>query len=175
MKLLLLSLLLQVPYISKYLTYKEATRTSVSVGCTTSANAPTAEQLLLIQRFGREYFDPLRAAVGTPLYVSSLFRSKCVNSRVGGARESEHLALNSIVACDIDQDGRNTRIGNRALFFHIKDRTKFRKLIWEFGTTNSPAWVHVSWSPDSKLNIGKVYRATKVGNRTVYTIFNLYE
>jgi hypothetical protein len=175
MKLLITIMLLQVPYISKYLTYREATQTSVSVGCTSSANAPDPTQLALIQRFGREFFDPLRVKVKSPLYVNSLFRSKCVNSRVGGARESEHLAINNVVAADIDQDGRNTKIGNRALFFYIRDNMPYRKLIWEFGTTNSPAWVHVSWSPDPKMNIRKSYRATKIGNRTVYTIFNPYE
>lgn len=172
MKLLLLLIVLQMPLISKYLTYKEATQTA-HVGSSTSANAntPSAEQLLLIQRFGREYFDSLRIAVGSPLYVSSLFRSPEVNDRVGGARHSEHLIRDGVVACDIDQDGRG-KVGNRALFFIIKERGKYRKLIWEFGTPKSPAWVHVSWSPDPTKNVEKMYRATKIGKRTIYTLFN---
>ncbi len=188
MKLALLLLLLQIPTISKYLSYTEAVKTTVSVGSTPSAsvNKPNSRQLALLQRFGREYFDPLRLHVGSPLYPSSVFRSVAVNTKVGGAKNSEHMILDDVVACDIDQDVRG-KVGNRALFFIIKERGGYRKLIWEFGTAPSqkyinsqgvtktrfgaPAWCHVSWSPDKTKNIEKVYRATKSGKRTVYTLF----
>lgn len=177
MKLLLILTLLQVPIISKYLSYKEATQ-SVHVGPTksVSANTPNTHQLALIQNFGKQSFDSLRIKVGSPLYVSSLFRSPALNKLVGGAKNSEHMILGDVVAVDIDQDGKG-KIGNRALFFFINENIKFRKLIWEFGTWNgpgfgSPAWVHYSWSLDPAKNIGKVYRATRVSNRIIYTNFN---
>ena len=170
MKLILLLALLQVPVISKFLTYREVTQ-SVHAASMTSANAPDSRQLFLIQVFGKEYFDPLRVRVGSPLYVSSLFRSKEVNRAVGGAKNSEHQITDDVVAVDIDQDGRG-KVVNRALFFIIKDETNFRKLIWEFGTPMSPSWVHVSWSPDQTKNIKKVYRATRIGNRVTYTHFD---
>lgn len=180
MKILLVLTFLQIPQISKYLSFAEATQSSVHAVCIPNASALTSRQLYLIQEFGKQSFDPLRIGVGGPLYVSSLFRSQCINAKVGGARNSEHMVLGDVVAVDIDQDGRKTKIGNRALFFYIKDNIPFRKLIWEFSNlppgsaskADSPRWVHYSWSIDPSKNIGKVYRASKVGNRTVYTVFN---
>lgn len=170
MKLLIaLLVLLQMPYVSKYLTFKEATQTSVSVGCTSNASALAPSQLELVRSFGKNYFDPLRERVGAPLYVSSMFRSKCVNSRIGGSKTSEHMILGQAVAADIDQDGRRGTISNPDLFHLIRTTTQFRQLIWEFGTDASPAWVHVSWSPNPAMNVRKVYRCYRVGNRTVYT------
>lgn len=81
------------------------------------------------------------------------------------------MILGDVVAVDIDQDAKG-KIGNTPLFFIIMKEFPYRKLIWEFGDTKKPDWVHWSVSADPSKNIGKVYRATKVGNRTVYTIFN---
>ena len=165
--------LLQVPTVSKYLSFREATRTNVTT-CPDNAAQLTPEQTCLILRFGREYFDPLRIKAGTPLYVSSMFRSACVNAHVGGATNSEHLLRNNIAAVDIDQDGKRNVKTNKEVFYLIKDSTEYRKLIWEFGTPpegSGPAWVHVSWSPDPKLNIKKTYRAVRRGNKTEYLIF----
>lgn len=173
MRTIIILFLLQVPIISKYLSYQEVTK-SVSAEHLNIANVPTQAQLFLIQTFGREYFDSLRIKAKGPLYVSSLFRSPALNKKIGGAGESEHMILDGVVACDIDQDGRG-KIGNRALFFLIKDETTYRKLIWEFGTPKSPAWVHVSWSPDPSKNVKRAYRATRINNRIVYQKFNLYE
>lgn len=173
MKLLLILTLLQVPIISKYLTYREAT-TSAYAERLSIANVPDQRQLGLIQAFGNQYFDPLRLRVGSPLYVSSLYRSPIINRAAGGVTQSEHMILGDVVACDIDQDGRG-KVENRALFFIIKEGPPFRKLIWEFGTMTFPHWCHVSWSPDPAKNIKKVYRSTRIKNRIIYQNFNPYE
>lgn len=182
MNLALLLLFLQIIPISRFLSYAEVTKTSVGAGSTAGAsvNKPDARQLVLLQRFGQQYFDPLRLYVGFPLYPSSVFRSEAVNKKVGGAKNSEHMIKDDVVACDIDQDGRG-KIGNTALFYVIKARGGYRKLIWEFGTPpklsgpkGKPDWVHVSWSPDPAKNVEKVYVAVKVGKRTIYYLFDQY-
>lgn len=157
------------PRVSKYLTYKEAYQ---SKGYPGIPNVPTPTQKRLIERFGKEFFDPLRERVGSPLYVSSLFRGPALNKAVKGAKYSDHQVLGNVVACDIDQDGRG-KVGNRALFFIIKDECVYYKLIFEYGdSVKGPAWVHVSWSSDPvKNNMKKVYRALKRGNRTIYVDF----
>ncbi len=165
--------MIQIPTISLYLSYREATHSASAVS-QNIANVPAQDQLSLIQAFGKGYFDPLRVRVGSPLYVNSLFRSTALNKKVGGAGESEHMILTDVVACDIDQDGKG-KVENRALFFIIKEGPPFRKLIWEFGTATSPAWVHVSWSPDPTKNIRKEYRAIRISNRVIYQKFNPYE
>ena len=173
MKLLLLLLtLIQVPIISRYLSYREATHSAYAVS-SSIANVPNERQTQLIKAFGEKYFDSLRIRVGSPLYVSSLYRSVALNNAIGGAKVSEHMILADVVACDIDQDEKG-KVGNRALFFIIQYQTTYRKLIWEFGTTTAPQWVHVSWSPYPDRNIKKVYRAKRVQNRVIYTLFNSY-
>lgn len=180
MKIVLLFLLTATP-VSKYLTYKEVVKTAHVGAC---ANVPSKEQLATIRRFGFESFDKLRVKAGTPLYVSSLYRSECINRLVGGAKNSEHLVRGNVVAVDIDNDGKNA-ISNRDLFFLIDGKEiKFRKKIWEFGsppkkinpalkhsktnTRGTPAWTHYSYSTDPAENIGIAYIAVRVNGLTKY-------
>ena len=182
MKLLALWLLLTplTGNVSKYLTWKEATHTTKSI-----PNVPSPAQQEKIRRFGYECFDKIREKAKSPLYVSSLYRNPQINRMVGGAKNSDHQILGDVVACDIDQDGRG-KIGNRALFFIIKDNFSYKKLIWEFDDSieavgpsgkpiksRKPKWIHISWSIDpTENNLKRVYRAVKVGNRTVYQNFS---
>lgn len=158
--------------LSLFVSEKEAFGTKTGL-----PNTPTKEQYAAMKKVATEYFDPLRKRVGQPLYITSMFRSKAVNTAVRGAKNSDHQVLKDskgfyTVAIDIDQDGRKTRIGNRALFFEIMHGADFYKAIWEFGNTSSPNWVHVSVSTDpAKNKLRRVYRAVTQGNRTVYLNF----
>lgn len=162
--------------ISRFVSEKEAFYSKVAE-TRGLKNVPTYEQREAIKKISKEHFDSLRLRVGSPLYISSLFRSYQVNKAVKGATNSDHLVLKDrnghyIVAYDIDQDAKG-KVGNRALFFIIMHQVDYHRLIWEFGTTRSPDWVHVSWSTDPKKNkLKKTFRATRVGSRTVYEFFN---
>jgi zinc D-Ala-D-Ala carboxypeptidase len=162
--------------ISMYLTWKEALQSNHSI-----PNIPSKEQQEKIKKFGKECFDKIRVKAGSPIYVSSLFRSPALNKAVQGAKYSDHQVLDKTVACDIDQDGRG-KIGNRALFFLIMHNFEFKKLIWEgdnpipAGSSSkafpSPRWIHISYSTDPEENKAKrVYRMVKRGNKTVYLNF----
>lgn len=171
-KVFVYTLILQMPMLSAFVSKKEAIGTSHSV-----PNNPSIAQWEAMRKVCVEHFDPLRRHIGSPLYISSMYRSPALNKLVGGATRSDHLVLSDRdgdyrVAIDIDQDGRG-KIGNRALFFLIKDRCTYVTLIYEFGTPNGgPAWVHWAISTNPKKNIKKVYRAVKIGNRTVYQVFS---
>lgn len=177
-KLLFLITLFPHGMVSKYLSEKEAFHSEghPAIVCT-----PSQRQKEVVQRFGFEYFDSLRIAAASPLYVSSMYRCSELNQAVGGARNSDHMINDDVVACDIDQDGRG-KINNTALFYLIRSRGGFYKIIWEFGTYDSTrpmnskyskgAWVHISWSTNPVKNkMNKVYRAIKVGGKTVYRVF----
>lgn len=183
MKLLVFLALFQPSgMVSKFLSWKEATVSNH----TSIPNVPTAEQQVKIIRFGYECFDKIRVRVGSPVYVSSLYRSKALNTAVKGAKNSDHQILGTEVACDIDQDGRG-KVGNRALFFILMHEFDFYKLIWE-GTNPqkmvngkqqsskafpSPKWIHISWSTDPVKNKKKhVYRMVQNGNRVTYLNFS---
>lgn len=168
MKLVTILLLLLV---SRYVSYQEAydSPTAKKLGV---KNIPTTEQAALVECIAINHFDPLREAVGGPLFISSFYRSDLLNKAVGGSIYSDHLAKKGKAAIDIDQDGESkATISNARLFYFIRARGGFHKLIWEFGTKDTPAWVHVAYAVDPAQNYGKVYRAVRVGNKTVYEVF----
>lgn len=61
------------------------------------------------------------------------------------------------------------RINNAQIFNYIKDHLEFDQLIWEFGTDDNPAWVHVSLSKRNNRN--QILKAIKVGGKTHYEIY----
>ena len=80
--------------------------------------------------------EPARAVLG-PLRVNSGYRSKKVNSAVGGAWGSQHQFGQ---AADIIPLGINVPLFD--LYEYIYKNLLFDQLIWEFGS-----WVHVSFAP----------------------------
>lgn len=183
MKLFAIALLLLVTYtsqgqpyykrkapVSKYVSHNEAynSPTAKSLGI---QNVPTEQQEKVVRYVARYHVDPLREELGSPLYIASFFRNALLNAAVKGSKYSDHLANNGIAGLDIDQDGRPNVISNVELFHYIRNNVYFYKLIWEFGTNEKPAWVHVSFSMEPMKNTkAKVYRAIRLKNKTVYEI-----
>jgi hypothetical protein len=153
------------PYrISKYISYIESVRTSHNV-----SNIPDDRQLSIMRNAGTKFFDPLRSYFNKPIHISSFFRSKELNTKVGGSPTSHHMVLGNICAIDIDQDGSPNGPTNLELFNHIKNNLEYYVLIWEFGI-NVPNWIHVAYSLNPEDNKKKnTYRASKINNVTVYT------
>ena len=54
-------------------------------------NVPTAEAAKNLETLVRCVLDPVREAWGSPIIVSSGYRSEALNARVGGAEHSYHL------------------------------------------------------------------------------------
>jgi zinc D-Ala-D-Ala carboxypeptidase len=106
--------------------------------------------------------DPLRALYGKPLYISSWYRSAELNRAIGGAQFSDHMTANAV---DIDLDAFGP-FENQKIFKLIKDNFKFHTLIWEFGNSNNPDWVHVSWFKDDAPK--KVIKAVREHGKTKY-------
>lgn len=79
--------------------------------------------------------QPLRDALGLPIYVNSAYRSPAVNKAVGGVSNSQH-ALGQ--AADITVDGYTP---SQLAHYIRKLNLPFDQLIQE------PTWVHVSYGP----------------------------
>jgi hypothetical protein len=149
--------------ISKYISYKEATRTQVRH----VANTPTPDQVSAMKYVAQVVFDKVREVVGAPVYVSSFFRSQQVNKAIGGSETSQHCKGEAIdIDCDVYGNGTNKQV-----FDYIKDHLPFDQLIWEFGNDENPAWVHVSLRRDNK-NRKQVLKAVTQNGRTVYKPFD---
>lgn len=62
-----------------------------------------------------------------------------MNTRVGGSSTSHHKAtMGRVAASDL------VCRDNARLFHTLRTQGNFDQLIWEFGDSNQPAWVHVS-------------------------------
>ena len=112
-------------------------------------------------------FQPIREHFGSPIYVSSGFRSDALNEAIGGSKTSQHSKAE---AMDIDMDHRKGP-ENEDIFHYIKDNLPFDQLIWEFGTDKRPNWVHVSYNPKGEQR-GQILVAYKEGRKTKYKLYS---
>lgn len=126
-------------YISKHITYAEATKSLTAVKYN-KENTPNAQQLESMKHVAATVFEPLREHFKKPIAVTSFFRSRPVNVLIGGEANSQHCKGE---AMDLDADVLGG-LTNADIFFFIKENLSFDQLIWEFGTPQQPAWIHVS-------------------------------
>jgi len=126
------------------------------------SNMPTPEHIENFKLLAENVFQPIRDHFGVPIILSSGYRSKALNTAVGGALSSQHCTGEAI---DIDMDG--TTVKNAEVFNFIKDNLNFDQLIWEFGTDSNPDWVHVSYESTGKQR-KQILKAVKSGKGTSY-------
>ena len=150
--------------VSKNITYKEATHSTTAKRLGID-NTPNAEQFSNMVYVAENVFQPIREHFGTPIYVSSFFRSEGLNKAIKGSINSTHKKGE---AMDLDADVYGG-VTNAQIFNYIKDNLEFDQLIWEFGTDEEPAWVHVSISKRNNRN--QILRAYKVDGKTKYEIY----
>lgn len=102
-------------------------------------NTPTPVAVANLTALVEAVLDPLREKYGYPIHVSSGYRCPRLNRAVGGAETSQHV---SGEAADIYV----TRPREMAeLFSLIYYTLPYDQLIWERGTDEAPAWIHVSY------------------------------
>lgn len=155
--------------ISKYISFLEAVKSQTAVRLNIP-NLPNEDELQNMKFLGKVIFDEVREFVGSPVYVSSFFRSHQLNKAIGGSPTSQHRHGKAI---DIDADVYGGKT-NKDIFDYIRAELDFDQLIWEFGTTSNPAWVHVSHGVENK-NRRQVLRVYKdESNRSLYVPFDLY-
>ena len=123
-------------------------------------NQLTSEALSNIEFLVKNLLQPLRNAFGKPIKITSGYRSVEVNKAVGGSKTSQHTKGEAVDMVTND---------NKYLFDLIKNKFDFDQLIWEYGTDEQPAWVHVSLKKTG--NRKQVMRAitNKLG-KTLYVV-----
>jgi zinc D-Ala-D-Ala carboxypeptidase len=140
--------------ISEHLTLAELIR-SESAKRNGISNMPTPEHIANLKELAENIFEPIRANFRTPILISSGYRSKELNAKIGGANTSQHSLGQAI---DIDMDGTNYGVTNAEIFHFIKDKLPFDQLIWEFGNETNPDWVHCSYSERHRKEVLIAYK-----------------
>ena len=149
--------------LSEHLDLAEVTR-SDSAKRKGISNEPTPEHLENLKKLAVNIFEPIRKHFGVPIFVSSGYRSKELNTAIGGSLTSQHCTAEAL---DLDMDGTSNGVTNKMVFDYIKANLNFDQLIWEFGTKDSPDWVHVSYESTGKQR-KQILRAVKIGGKTAY-------
>ena len=147
--------------ISKHISYKEATRSATALRLGIE-NIPNEYQLQNMEMVAKKVFEPLREAVDAPIKINSFFRCEELNKAIGGSSKSQHCQGRAI-----DIDDIYGHVSNAFMYYYIKDNLDFDQLIWEFGTNDSPDWVHVSYV-DEDSNRKRCLKAYRENGKTKY-------
>jgi len=147
--------------ISKHISYKEATRSATALRLGIE-NIPNEYQLQNMEMIAKKVFEPLREAVDAPIKINSFFRCEELNKAIGGSSKSQHCQGRAI-----DIDDIYGHVSNAFMYYYIKDNLDFDQLIWEFGTDDSPDWVHVSYV-DEDSNRKRCLKAYRENGKTKY-------
>lgn len=150
--------------ISKHISLREATH-SATAKRRGIENTPNEEQLDAMYKVAEFIFEPLRLYVGGAIKITSFFRSPKVNKAIGGVSSSQHCKGQAIDIDDVFDHKTNAE-----MFEYIRENLDFDQLIWEFGDSNNPNWLHVSYVSKAK-NRNRVLRAVKRNGRTKYELF----
>lgn len=139
--------------IGKYFTLDELT-VSETAARRGLSNQPDMDAQSNLRRLVEMVLDPLRASIGTPIVVTSGYRSPQVNKLIGGASSSQHVVGQ---AADIIVPGMSVaevcqRIQQLGL--------PYDQLIDEFGR-----WTHVSYGPRNRKHF---MTARRIDGKTVY-------
>lgn len=129
-------------------------------------NSPSPTQVDALTNVVKFVYDPLCDHLGG-VHVNSGFRSVAVNKLIGGSATSQHCKGEAL---DLSFNGVKTVNTNSTIFYYILHNLEFDQLIWEFGTSKEPQWVHVSYS--TKFNRKEVLKSVKIGTKTVYQTFD---
>lgn len=151
--------------ISAHITYSEATFSQNAVD-NNIENTPTAEHLEAMKYVAENIFERVRAHFGKPIRINSFYRGSKVNAITPNAsKTSQHSRGEAI-----DVNGVPYGIKNSEIFHYIKDNLDFDQLIWEYGDSKEPQWVHFSLS--MKGNRRDVKKAIKdADNKPAYIPF----
>lgn len=147
--------------ISKHITYDEGvvSATGARKGI---KNIPPPSILKNMKATAEALFEPLREKFG-PVIVISFYRSPELNRMVGGSKTSAHMTGHAI---DVMHTNGFT---NADIFNFFKNGCiPYDQIIWEFGTSKEPQWVHIGYNSKGH-NRRQALKATKVKGKTVYT------
>lgn len=124
-------------------------------------NSPTGQHIKSAWVLFTLVIQEVRNQFG-PTIITSGYRSKALNMRIGGSSKSQHCKGE---AADIEVLG----VSNALVAEWIRDNLEFDQLILEFHSKNEPnsGWIHVSYNPNGE-NRNQCLTSVIEDNKTVY-------
>ncbi|WP_315053908.1 D-Ala-D-Ala carboxypeptidase family metallohydrolase [Chryseobacterium indoltheticum] len=150
--------------LSKYLSYETAIKSDTAKKNNLN-NTPNNAEIENLKHLGLNIYDKIYEKFDGNVKLTSVFRSEKVNKKVGGSGTSQHRFGQAL-----DIQGKNG-VTNKAIFKYVKDSLNYHQIIWEYGSTNEPNWVHIGYKPSGNRKINT--RAIKVNGKTSYVTFNI--
>ncbi len=144
--------------LSQHFELDELTRSDVAARCDLD-NEPTPREVDNLRRLCLYVLEPIRNALGRPVFVSSGYRSIAVNAAVGGSKTSDHMQglAADIVAPPIAIDAIVRTV------WTLSDKIPIKQCIHEFGR-----WVHVSVLEEGDARTPQFLSARRVDGQTLY-------
>ena len=138
------------------------TEAAANIPVVSESKAQSSYNLLI-----EKIYNPIKNHFkGVSIPITSGYRSPDKNVITKGVTNSQHTRGEAI---DIDMgSGKSLKVKNSDIFNYIKNNLNFDQLIWEFGTSTEPDWVHVSYSSSGRQR-KDIKKAVKVNGKTQYT------
>jgi len=143
---------IRTTFLTPHFTLEEMTVTETGL-----YNKPRTFEIANLKLLCTYVLEPTRLALQYPIKIDSAYRSNLVNTKVKGAKSSQHL-----IGRAADFRCKDMKVA----FDFIRQHLQFDQLIWEYGNSEQPAWIHVSYSIFS--NRMQVLKSKKILGVTVY-------
>jgi len=116
-------------------------------------NAPTQEVVNNLKSLCENILQPVRNKYGKSINITSGYRSPKLNKAIGGSTTSDHCLGHAVDFTVPFEDYKEV--------FELLKGYNFDQLIWEFGTSTAPQWIHVSFRPSgNRRQVLKAYKNT---------------
>lgn len=123
--------------LSAHVNLSEVTYSDTALRCGIENN-PDSESITNLKLVCENVYEKVRNHFGYPIYISSGFRCKELNEKVGGQLNSQHTKGQALdLDCKVFKHGTN-----QDLFDYIKNNLEYDQVIMEGGANG---WCHVSF------------------------------
>jgi len=122
--------------LSRHFSLREMTASGTAIKYNID-NTPGVEDVERMKALCRNILEPLRSRFGV-IRVTSGYRSKALNEKVGGNPASQHLRGE---AADIHVSSGEVA---RKMFGYVRDNLDFDQLLYERRKSDGACWLHVS-------------------------------
>jgi len=123
----------------KYFTLQELIRSEVAAKKKID-NTPTFEVVDHLRELTEKVLEPLRAAYGMSINVSSGYRCQELNKAVGGSATSVHQIG---YAADLQVNGSFNRFRDFVVEWFKKTGTRFDQILLERNKATGAKWIHI--------------------------------